>query len=234
MHIEQGALDASLDSLGQADLDALEVRDAIERVVGATRALFQVDGAGMMLVDDAAVLRYVASTDPAAHELEHAQEQAGVGPCVDSLVLDTVVRTSDVTGDERWPAIHERLARAGIRAVLGLPISVARTTVGSLNVYQGDRYEWDDSDEQALREYAALIEHVMTAGLLAERRSEVVQQLETALERRVTIDRAVGVVMGTEGLGPVDAFNRLRTAARSRRMRAAELADQVLRDGRLV
>jgi GAF domain-containing protein len=139
----------------------------------------------------------------------------------------------DVTIDERWPEIHDRLTEAGVRAVLGLPIAVAHTTVGSLNVYRPEPYEWDDSDENALHTYAALIEDVMTSGLLAEQRSELVEQLEGALDRRVTIDRAVGVVMGTEGLGPLDAFARLRRVARSRRIRAAELAQEVLENGRL-
>ena len=233
MHIQQGALDESLRSLGSSALQSLDVRDAIARVVDATRMIFEVDGAGLMLVDPESVLRYVVSTDPAAAALEQAQEDAGAGPCVDSLVLDRVVRTVDVTSDDRWPEIHAPLVEAGVRAVLGLPISVAHTTVGSLNVYRPEPYEWDESDQRALQTFASLIEDVMTAGLLAERRSEVVEQLEGALERRVTIDRAVGVVMGTEGLGPTEAFARLRRVARDRRIRAAELAQEVLERGRL-
>jgi GAF domain-containing protein len=233
MHIQQGVLDESLRSLGSSDLQGLDVRDAIARVVDATRTIFEVEGAGLMLVDPESVLRYVVSTDPGAAALEQAQEDTGTGPCVESLVLDCVVRTVDVTIDERWPEIHDRLTEAGVRAVLGLPIAVAHTTVGSLNVYRPEPYEWDDSDENALHTYAALIEDVMTSGLLAEQRSELVEQLEGALDRRVTIDRAVGVVMGTEGLGPLDAFARLRRVARSRRIRAAELAQEVLENGRL-
>ena len=233
MHIQQRALDDSLRSLGSAALQGLDVRDAIARVVDATRTIFEVEGAGLMLVDPEAVLRYVVGTDRAATALEQAQEDTGTGPCVDSLVLDRVVRTKDVTIDERWPEIHDRLAQSEVRAVLGLPIAVAHTTVGSLNVYRPEPYEWDDSDEEALQTFASLIEDVMTAGLLAERTSEVVEQLEGALERRVTIDRAVGVVMGTEGLGPVEAFARLRRVARDRRIRAAELSQEVLERGRL-
>ena len=233
MHIQEAALDESLRSLGSSALQSLDVRDAIARVVDATRTIFEVEGAGLMLVDPESVLRYVVGTDRAATALEQAQEETGAGPCVDSLVLDRVVRTVDVTSDDRWPEIHDRLAAAGVRAVLGLPIAVAHTTVGSLNVYRPESYDWDDSDEQALQTFASLIEDVMTAGLLAERRSEVVEQLEGALERRVTIDRAVGVIMGTEGLGPTEAFARLRRVARDRRIRAAELAQEVLEHGRL-
>ena len=166
MHIQQGALDESLRSLSSSALQGLDVRDAIARVVDATRTIFEVEGAGLMLVDPESVLRYVVSTDPAAAALEQAQEDTGAGPCVDSLVLDRVVRTVDVTIDDRWPEIHDRLAEAGVRAVLGLPIAVAHTTVGSLNVYRPEPYEWDDSDEQALQTYGSLIEDVMTSGLL--------------------------------------------------------------------
>ncbi len=233
MHIARVALDESLRGLASSALDALDVGDAIARVVGASRTLFEVDGAGLMLVDDAAALRYVVSTDDKAHALERVQEETATGPCVDSLVLQEVVVSRNASADERWPLIQDGLAEAGIRAVLGLPISVASTTVGSLNVYRTVEYEWDESDEEALREYASLIEHVMTSGLLARRSGEVVDQLERALERRVTIDRAVGVVMGTERLGPVEAFARIRAVARNRRIRADVVAEQVLEHGRL-
>src|SRR5262245_10590633 len=233
MHIQQGAIDESLRNLSSSALRSLDVPDAVARVVDATRSLFEVEGAGMMLVDPESVLRYVVATDAAAAALEQAQEDAGAGPCVDSLVLDRVVRTCDITTDERWPEIHDRLADAGVRAVLGLPVAVAHTTVGSLNVYRPDPYEWDESDERALETFASLIEDVMTAGLLAEQRSEIVEQLEGALERRVTIDRAVGVIMGTDGLDPTEAFARLRRVARERRIRAVEVAQQVLERGRL-
>lgn len=233
MHVDRSILEASLRGVSTDELDRLDVRDAIARVVDATRALFEVDGAGMMLLDDASVLRYVVATDDAAHVLERVQEEAGVGPCVDALVLDTVVRSRDIIEDDRWPSIRDELGAVGIRAVLGLPITVAGTTVGSLNVYRATTFDWDESDEDALDAYRAVLEHVMTAGLVAQRSSAVVAQLQGALERRVTIDRAVGVIMGSEKLGLVDAFNRLRMTARARRVKATEVAEEVLRDGAL-
>lgn len=49
----------------------------------------------------------------------------------------------------------------------------------------------------------------------AGRLAEEVQQLETALERRAVIERAKGVLMERHGLGQREAFERLRSHARS-------------------
>jgi AmiR/NasT family two-component response regulator len=62
---------------------------------------------------------------------------------------------------------------------------------------------------------------------------ELVEQLQYALDHRVVVERAVGVMMATEGLDPVAAFDRLRRTARDRRARVAHVAEEVLRAGHL-
>ena len=62
----------------------------------------------------------------------------------------------------------------------------------------------------------------------AQRQATTVRQLEHALEHRVVIERAVGVLMERHGLDALNAFERLRSAARSSRRRAAEIAAEIL------
>jgi AmiR/NasT family two-component response regulator len=57
---------------------------------------------------------------------------------------------------------------------------------------------------------------------------ELVRQLEHALEQRVAIDRAIGVLMERERLGPREAFDHLRRRARDERRRASEIALEIL------
>ena len=52
------------------------------------------------------------------------------------------------------------------------------------------------------------------------------------LANRVTIERAIGVMMATYSLDAVEAFNVLRQRARSQRRRVAEIAAEVLSDRR--
>ena len=147
----------------------------MDALVEAAKSVFAVAGAGVMLTDGDRVLRYVAATDEAARILEEAQERAGKGPCVESLVLDSMVQTPDLLADPRWPGLLPDYPDVDIRAVLGVPVRVAGVAVGSLNVYSDQPFDWDDSDEKALRAYADLGESVLVGALHAHEQGRVVR-----------------------------------------------------------
>jgi AmiR/NasT family two-component response regulator len=51
------------------------------------------------------------------------------------------------------------------------------------------------------------------------------------LDHRITIERAVGFLMAREQVDAVTAFNRLRAAARDRRVKLSRVAQEVLDQG---
>jgi GAF domain-containing protein len=228
VHIDPQALSASLEGLGSTDIGGIPVEAALERVIVAARGLFAVSGVGLMLVDDGGSLRYVLGSDPAAQALERAQEELVEGPCVDSFVLAEYVRTDDLITDPRWPRLGARLSGAGVRAVLGVPTRLGGVPAGSLNVYRGTSYAWDDSDEDAIGTYAGLVEGVLAGAVAARRGERIVAQLQGALDRRVVIERAVGLLMARLDTDAVGAFGSLRRAARDSRRRVADVAEDVL------
>ena len=227
-HIEADALTSALTRLQLRDITTGPVTGAIEAAVAGVVGVFGVDGAGLMFIDSEDALRYVAATDEPSRVLESAQEQLGQGPCVDSLIYGTAFETADITADERWPTIGEIVGPVGVRAVIGVPLRLGGASVGSLNAYRSEPYEWDDSERAALRAFNRTIEAVLGQAILAERHEAVVDQLQHALEHRVAIERAIGLLMGRHGLDAVDAYNRIRTAARTHRVRAAAVAEQLL------
>ncbi|HJZ62024.1 MAG TPA: GAF and ANTAR domain-containing protein [Miltoncostaeaceae bacterium] len=229
LRIAPDVLSSSLRALRDADLGAQPVEDAVVAAVAGAQRVFAVTGAGLMLLDDESILRYAASTDPSAQSLEHAQEVAGQGPCVDAFVLDRPAVTADLMRDERWPRLAEALQEEdGERAVLGLPTHVGGITVGSLNVFADLRHEWDESELMALAAYNELLEGVLSTAVIAHRGEAIAQQLQHALDGRVAIERAIGVLMGRDGLSAVEAFGALRADARSRGHRVADVAVELL------
>jgi GAF domain-containing protein len=202
--------------------------EAIQQAVDSAAVLFHVTGAGVMFVDDGQLLHYAAASDGHGRELEQAEARAGTGPCVQALVTETVVTTVDVTVDERWPEIHEQLSPTRVRAVVGVPIHLGGTVVGSLDAYCDVTHPWDDAEVEGLQAYARLIERLLLTALRAQRHERTVQQLEYALEHRVVIERAVGVLMERHGLDQLAAFERLRSAARDSRRRAADVAAEIV------
>jgi GAF domain-containing protein len=228
MHVEDRNLKTVIGGLARRDLAALDPAEAITEVTGAMPALFGVDGAGVLLIDESQVLRYVAASDGCAHLLEAAQEATGTGPCVQALVEDVTVAVRDLATDGRWPDLADRLVPNGIRAVLGDPVHVGGTPIGSINVYKGVPYEWDDSDVRALAAFDRLVERLLTGAMAAEHHQALASQLQHALEARVVIERAVGVLVGKEDLDPPAAFERIRRAARDTRRSAREIAGLIV------
>jgi GAF domain-containing protein len=223
---------AAIDRLRDRESDS-GLPSALEPVVASATSLFNVTGSGIMFADEEHELHYVAATDAHGRHLEKLQSHAGRGPCVDALMLDTVIRTRDVTTDDRWRVLHEDLAKTPVRAVVGLPVHLAGAAVGSLDAYHDQPHDWTEDEVRGMAAYAGLVENLLVTSLRAERQERLATQLQHALEHRVTIERAVGMVMARRNLEAVDAFNVIRTAARSSRRRVADVAAELLDGGDL-
>jgi GAF domain-containing protein len=226
MHIDEEALQLSLQRLREAAFDS-DVVAVMKRAVGAVDRVFGCSGAGIMFVTQAGRLSYVAASDEAGRQLEEAQAEAGQGPCYDSYVYAREIISRDVHNDSRWPKLPPHLP-GQVRAVLGIPISLGSSPVGTLNVYREVPSNWDESDITALRAYSDLIADIVSAALAAQDHSELAGQLQYALDYRVIIERAIGYLMGSRGLDAVTAFDILRKRARDSRRRVADIAAEVL------
>lgn len=235
-YIDAAALERGLNALEgrlanlRARVNEGGLNEALHEVIVAACSLFGATGAGIMMVDDTSALCAVAATDEAGRLLETRQEKAGEGPCVETLTFDRVMQTVDLPDDERWPKLGEEMREAGVRAVLGVPLHVNSIPVGALNVYRGQPHEWDETEVDALQAYARLVENLLRGALRVREREQLAEQLQHALDHRVTIERAVGVIMERERVDAVTAFNRLRQIARNSQSKAAEVAERLLAD----
>jgi GAF domain-containing protein len=230
MKMQDSSVSSALEGLPRsAPLDGLAA--ALARVTSTTRHLFAADGAGIMLVDDDDALTYVQSDDEDARRLESAQRETGQGPCVDCLVLDHIVETTDVQDDSRWPTLGPLLQGSGVRAVLGVPIRIGGGAVGSLNVYRSAVGPWDDSEVVAIRSFAGVVEDLVGSALLARSQEALAEQLQHALDHRKIIERAIGFVMARDSLDAVAAFDRLRRVARDERRKVVDVAAELLGGG---
>jgi GAF domain-containing protein len=234
MSIDAAALADSLRKLATSGQGHDNVVSALEQVLDACVALFSVDGAGILVADEQDILRYVAASDGPGRILEQVETEAGEGPCTTAFVTATVVTSRDVTAEtQRWPVLSEAMAHQPVRAVLGTPVRIGGVPVGTLDVYRKNVHDWDDSEVAALARYAEVVATTLTSALRAHTAGELARQLQYALDYRVVIERAVGFLMAKESIDAVVAFNRLRTAARSRRTKIGEVAEHVLERGTL-
>jgi GAF domain-containing protein len=202
--------------------------EGVGLLITAAKEAFGVNGVGILLADEGQALRHVASTDAAARALEEAQERTGEGPCVDAYLEGRTIETPDLRDDRRWPELARDLAGDGVRAVLGVPIRLHGSPIGTLNAYSREAHFWDASDVGAIEAINHVLESQLAGAVARFRSEELVGQLERALDQRVAIDRAIGVLMERERLDARAAFNHLRRRARDERRKADEVAREIL------
>jgi hypothetical protein len=226
--VDAGALEAGIRRIRGVVPDDADVDAAVRSAVDVVGELCRCSGAGLLLVDDAAALRYVAGSDDSAARLVGAEERAGVGPAHDAVAAREVVATSDVAHDRRWPALAALLGDGPAAGVLAAPVRLGDAVVGSLEVHGDPGVAWEPETTDAVRSWVRVVEVVLAPAVQARRRGEVVSQLQYALDHRVVVERAVGYLMASGDVDARSAFERLRSVARSRRRQVVDLAAALL------
>jgi GAF domain-containing protein len=196
-------------------------------LVAATR-LFLVAGVALVLVDEQGELRGTVAAGDLAQALEDAAPQLWSGPSLEVLASGTAVRTTDLAGEVRWPALARLPTLARVRGLLCVPVEGPAGPTGTLTVVRRPDRPWQAQEIQSLLAYGGVVAALLRAAADAEQNAQVITQLEHALHHRVVIEQAKGILMEREGLDPAGAFDRLRKAARARRRRVSEVAAEVV------
>jgi GAF domain-containing protein len=228
MPIDPDALTKSVARLEGVDPVDTGLDAALELAVAETDELFEVDGAGLMLIDADGVLRSTTASDRPGGMLESLQEQFGEGPCVDAFLKDGPVLADDLAADPRWPSVGPLAAEHGVRAVLGVPIDLRDGPMGTLNVYAAHPRGWDDSEVAAIQAYTRVIASLLRSAVQAHVSGRAATQLQRALDSRSLIEQAKGVLMERRGLDQQAAFELLRSRARSTRRRLQDVARETV------
>jgi GAF domain-containing protein len=229
MTVSAAGLRDALDQLADLKRGPVSLEDAIERMVATADALFGVDGTCLMLVDRDQVLRTLAASDARAVPLEELQATHGEGPCVDAFDDKQPVGADDLAGDDRWPAFAPEAARRGLRAVLASPIPYGDHAVGVVAVFAGTPTAWSEAEREAVVAFTELAALLILNAMEASERGRLAGELQVALDSRVVIEQAKGVLVGRHGLTTREAFERLRGQARDQRRPLSEVARAVVR-----
>ena len=213
MRIQPAALATSIGSLTTLDVHE-GFPEALQQVVEAAKLLFQADGAGLMLVGKEELLSWASASDAHAERAEAVQAKLGPGPAWSPGASGARWRSGMWRPSPAGPEVAPALVAAQLRAALSVPVELAGGPVGTLEVYAAGPRDWNDSEVAALGAYAGVVASLLRAAATATAKGELAEQLQWALNHRVLIEQAKGVLMEREGLSPAAAFARLRTTAR--------------------
>jgi GAF domain-containing protein len=209
-----------------ADFDVVELLTVLaDRCVD----VLDVGAAGIMLASPDGELRVMASSSEAMRVLELFEIQARQGPCLECYRTGSpVVNQNLVVSDDRWPRFAAAALAAGFHAVHALPMRLRGTVIGALNLFHvepGEMRKADVDDAQAFADVAtiAILQHraATEAHVLNE-------QLNGALNTRVVIEQAKGIVAERQGLDMEHAFATLRNHARNHNLRLVDVAADMI------
>jgi GAF domain-containing protein len=195
--------------------------------------VLDVGAAGLMLAAPDGDLRVMASSSEAMRLLELFELQSQEGPCLDCYRTGRPVVNQDLaTVDGRWPRFASEALAAGFHSVHALPMRLRGSVIGALNLFHiepGGMQQGDIDAAQALADVA-------TIGILQHRaalEAQVVNdQLNHALNSRIVIEQAKGIVAERESLNMEQAFSTLRNHARDHNLRLIDVAHDLI-DGSL-
>jgi transcriptional regulator with GAF, ATPase, and Fis domain len=214
-------------------VDEFDALDFLHTLAERSVELLNVDAAGVILNDQHGHLRVVASTSNRAQVLELFELQSAEGPCLDCLTTGRAVANIDLDAARtRWPLFTQALIKAGYRSPHALPLRLRDQVIGAMSLFSLEHSSLDD-DDLALGQALA---DVATIGLLQERavhHSELLaEQLQTALNSRIIVEQAKGVLKALADVDVDEAFRLIRDHSRRSHQRLSDVAAAVI-DGSL-
>jgi transcriptional regulator with GAF, ATPase, and Fis domain len=209
-------------------VDDFDLMEFLHRLTDRCVSLLDVSAAGLLLTDQRGALRMVAASTEETRLLELFQLQTDQGPCVDCFRTGRPVAVADLAATDRWPRFVAAARETGFASVHALPMRLRTEVIGALNLFGTQPGGLDENTVRLGQAFA----DVATIGLLQARaigrRDTLAEQLQTALNSRILIEQAKGVIAERRRLDMDQSFTILRGTARASNRRLSELARAVI------
>ena len=214
-------------SVEDCDLEVL-----LDEVASLASATLRLEGAGITLTvrQGQKEMQYLRATDGSTLHVERTQERLSEGPCVDAIQSRGPAAADDIEQcAQRWPRYAPVVVDAGFRRVAGLPMLADGRVVGALDAYRSQAGPWTPEELDAGMLLASVVTSYIANSCAYAEQVTLSAQLQHALDSRVVIEQAKGVLAERHTV-PVDqAFELMRQHARSSRTRLEDVAADVLR-----
>ncbi len=222
----EASLARTLVAIADTLVTDFDIADLFDRLTTACVELLGAATAGLMLVDRTGVLQLMSSSSADMRSLEQFEIRHREGPCLDCFAScqALAIDLADPTAAVRWPAFTAEARRCGITGVQALPMRLRGETIGALNLFHTTTARLDEHTT----ELAQALADIATVAILQNRAlasSELLtEQLQTALNDRIVIEQAKGLLAERGSLDIDQAFTALRDYCRATRLLLTETA----------
>ena len=225
-------VDETRANAGVASRGLTESTNQILELVTAAIGI-DVSAVSILLTDLDGTLHERASSNQAVRSIAQFELQYEEGPCVEACRTGLAVHAGLMhDADARWPHFAPYARDVGVRSVSALPMRVRTEVIGALSLFSAEPEPRKPEEQQLIQAFA----DIAAIGILQERALQeghaVLTQLQAALESRIVIEQAKGIVAQGAKISIDDAFTLLRAYARNHNRRLRQTACDVI-DGTL-
>ncbi|MBN9238473.1 MAG: hypothetical protein BGO97_02220 [Micrococcales bacterium 70-64] len=225
----EGQLVAAFVALADSLAPGRDILHTMQLLVEHSTSLTSVVEAGIVLADADGALHVAATSDARSKDVEIIQLGTRTGPCFEAFQTGSSIAVDDIAARrDEWPEFADLALAKGFRSMRAIPLRLRDVTLGSLNLFServGPLPPQDAVLAQAMADVA-------TIGLVQDRviaRHETVAgQLTAALDSRVRIEQAKGLLAHRHDVSVEEAFALLRAHARRHRLKLHDVALDVV------
>lgn len=224
----ESALIETFADLADTMVDDYDTVDLLHVLVERSVALLDVAAAGLTLADQRGSMQVMAASSEHTRLLELFQLESAQGPCLDAFHTGRPISVDDLNAPQatsRWPIFAPEAVRAGYVSVSAIPMRLRQEIIGALNLFGVTPGPLPVPDLRIAQSLA----HTATIGILQERtirRHEILtEQLQAALNNRIIIEQAKGILAHAGRLSMDQALTALRGYSRHRQTRMSDVAD---------
>ncbi|MDA2809320.1 GAF and ANTAR domain-containing protein [Nocardiopsis sp. RSe5-2] len=208
-----------------------DVVEFLHDLVVRSVSLVDAQASGLLLSDATDQgLRFIAASTEQARMLELLQLQNEEGPALEAYRTGARVDVPDLGAHaDRWPGLHQAMQDAGFASVQALPLRLRDRTLGAMTLFRTSPGRPDETDTAIAQGLA----DVATIGIINSRALEeqerLAEQLQAALNSRISIEQAKGMLAEYHGVEMEQAFEMLRRFSRNNNVRLSHVAAAVVR-----
>ena len=228
--VDAARISDTLVDLADTLVSDYDLLDYLDRLLERSVEVLGADGGGVMLSPNArpGQLNLLACTDEDARVVELLELQRQEGPCIDSHRLGIAVVEHDLSQSERWPNFTAVAMDRGFQAVYAFPMRLRESVIGALNLFRETPGTVDPDEVRA----AQALADMATIGILQHRAvqdaRELAAQLQRALNSRVVIEQAKGILAERLSCDMEPAYQAMRRYARNNNARVRAVAAEIV------
>lgn len=167
-----------------------------------------VDAVGL-LVESADRLELLASSSHRAAELEMYQLHVEQGPCIDAFTdVESIQEHSRQALLDRWPDFAATMLASGFETVHATPLVWHGKALGAMGLFRRANAEFSPDEDIVARAFAD-IATMLLVQLDEVSPAELAQRVKRALDSRILIEQAKGVLADRREMPMADAYDAL-------------------------